>query len=834
MIGGLFPAAGSVPRRPSWLGFLFAAVVTPLILFALVLWFNLQFQQVSSIRTMIRRSCERQIDATELLHSLAGAEAAERSYVVTRDARLLPTYWNARDGLLLELSRLGTLYRNDAAQSALLSRLHGLVDTESGGMPGLGQRPPAAGPVLPRSTAADHVAALDDARVATADLIAVEESALQTRMDAMRARNLTTERLLWTLVVVVGLLIENGLWVLWRARKQCYRGELEAHTTAGRLRTIFASTTDAVLILDTRGKIQTVNVAAGHMFGVEPAALIGRDAAPMIDLGPGGGDFAARFGMIDDRLAEPNLFDRQVVRGDGTIIPVDIAMGVLPLPGEKQLIASIRDISHRKAVEQLKDEFLATVSHELRTPLTSVIGALGLLRGGSASTLPDSAQRLIEIAENNSRRLIRLINDLLDIDKIGSGRMRFERAPFDLIGTARAALDGVRGFADERAVQVELAAGQQPLVVDGDHDRLLQVLANLLSNAVRVSPADGLVIVSVAQQGSQIVVTVDDQGPGVMPEFAERVFERFAQAPDAMPGGSGLGLAIAREIVVAHQGRIWFAKAPGGGARFAFSLPAAIEQQPLRGSRSCILVGEADAAVAEELRAMLETEDCGVECVASDDEVQAAALTGRYDALVLAAALPKAGGLETARALHRRAGTRKLPVIIVAATPRPALSFAEGGAPELVDWVERPVDTAKLAAVVRHAMERSAAIRPTVLHIDGDPDMLEVAAAVLAEHGRIVHATSMASARAVLATQSPDIVILDLSLPDGAGSVLLPELRRADGSAIPTVIYSALDVPPELERQVDAVLIKSRRSLDSLARAIHRILASLDDDMNSA
>ena len=254
----------------------------------------------------------------------------------------------------------------------------------------------------------------------------------------------------------------------------------------------------------------------------------------------------------------------------------------------------------------------------------------------------------------------------------------------------------------------------------------------------------------------------------------------------------------------------------------------------MRGSRSCILVGEADAAVAEELRAMLETEDCGVECVASDDEVQAAALTGRYDALVLAAALPKAGGLETARALHRRAGTRKLPVIIVAATPRPALSFAEGGAPELVDWVERPVDTAKLAAVVRHAMERSAAIRPTVLHIDGDPDMLEVAAAVLAEHGRIVHATSMASARAVLATQSPDIVILDLSLPDGAGSVLLPELRRADGSAIPTVIYSALDVPPELERQVDAVLIKSRRSLDSLARAIHRILASLDDDMNSA
>jgi DNA-binding response OmpR family regulator len=405
--------------------------------------------------------------------------------------------------------------------------------------------------------------------------------------------------------------------------------------------------------------------------------------------------------------------------------------------------------------------------------------------------------------------------------------MRFERAPFDLAGTVRAAIEGAGGIADARAVGIELAIGQQPLIVDGDHHRLLQVLANLLSNAIRASSAGGTVRVAIERREGRILVTVDDEGDGVALDLAPRIFERFAQASDAMPGGSGLGLAISREIILAHEGRIWFGEAPGGGARFAFSLPAAPEQPPLRGSRSCILVGEADPEIAQWLRAMLEAEDCAVECVATGREVQEAARSGRYDVLVLDSELPDGGGIETLRILRQRTDTRKLPAIIIGGAPLPDVAL------DLTERIAKPVDPAWLSAALRRALERSAAIRPTLLHIDGDPDMLEVVAVVLAEQGRIIHATSVASARAVLATRSVDIVILDPSLPDGSGSALFPDLLQPDGSTIPTVIYSAIEVPPELEKQVDAVLIKSRRSLASLACAILGILATVDDETDS-
>lgn len=836
MTTNLFPPPEAIPRGPDRIRFLMAALAAPVILVALLFWLGAQFRHVDAMRNMIRESYERRIGATQLLMSLAQAESAQRGYVLSADRAVLVPYLCARGEVAVELRRLDTLYAGDSAQAARLARLHKLIDAKFVEMQAVidararrGSREQDV-----RALAADGQPVMDSARAITTALLDAEEASLGARMQFVRERDFQTERLFRILAVLVVILIEIGLWVVWRAQAQRYRGELEAHATSGRLLAIFASTTDSVLIIDAAGLIQTVNVAATQLFGREASELIGSEASALLDFARGHGDFAERVGLGGDRLIGHNLLDRTVQHQDGREIPVDIGVAVLPLPGERQIIASIRDISDRKAVERLKDEFLGTVSHELRTPLTSVIGALGLLRNGSATALPDSAQRLVEIAENNSRRLIRLVNDLLDIDRIGSGRMRFERTSFDLVGTTRAAIEGARGLADERSVRIELVAGQLPLVVDGDHDRLLQVLANLLSNAIRVSPDDGLVLVSLAQQAGQVVVTVDDEGPGVSPDFANRIFERFAQAFDATPGGSGLGLAISREIIAAHHGRIWFGDAPGGGARFCFSLPLVREPQPLRGSRPCILIGVADPEAERMLREALEAEDCGVESVATDREVQEAARTGRYDALVLDAALPEAGGLETARALRRRSDTRKLPAIIVSADAADERRETSDTAPELIDWIEKPIDPAQLVAAVRRAMERSAAIRPTLLHIDGDPDMLEVAAAVLAAHGRIVHATSVASARAVLATQSPDVVILDLSLADGSGSELLPELLRADGSAIPTVIYSANDIPPELEEQVDAVLIKSRRSLGSLARAIHRILATVEDDTTAA
>ncbi len=154
--------------------------------------------------------------------------------------------------------------------------------------------------------------------------------------------------------------------------------------------------------------------------------------------------------------------------------------------------------------------------------------------------MPDAAERLAEIAENNARRLIRLVNDLLDIERIGTGRMHFDRAHTDLHAVAQAALDGAQGIGEARGVTLGLRVADLPLVVQGDRDRLVQVFANLLSNAIRVSPDAGAgARVARGDSDGEAIVTVDDEGPGVPPDFGGRIFERFAQAPDTPAGGSG-------------------------------------------------------------------------------------------------------------------------------------------------------------------------------------------------------------------------------------------------------------------------------------------------------
>ncbi len=831
MMGGLLPSPRSVPRPPSMIAYLLAAILGTLAVTLLPLWIGQQVHEAGDRRQLVREAYERRMNTNELMMAITEAESAQRGYVITADVRFLGEFDAARrraNSDLIRASGTDTTIGDHGRRLAVLRRL---IDDRFGEMAtviGL-RRHQGLDAAVARIAEGRGVGLMSSTRDEVARLDQDEAELVRGRIAVLQARYVAFRQALIGLMLLVGLLLFTGLWALWRARAHRFALERNAHDTSMRLLALFAGNADATLMIDGRGRIEAANAAAKQLLGYGPGELAGRDIADLFD-GQNDTDFPACIELVDDKVPKPYWPDRSVRHYAGHAVAVDIALGVMNLPDGQHVLMMMRDIAERKSVERLKDDFLATISHELRTPLTSVVGALGLLRKASADTLPDSASRLIEIAENNSRRLIRLVNDLLDIEKIGSGRMRFERAPLDLVAVADAAIDGVRGVADARMVRIERIAQHPPLIVQGDHDRLLQVLANLLSNAVRVSPAGGLVSVEVAQRDAQVVVTVDDAGPGIPEEFNGRIFERFAQASNGADGGSGLGLAISRDIVTAHDGRISFGRSPAGGARFSFTLPLSRFDEPLRGSQPCILVCEPDPVVARRLSAMLEAEDCAADCVATDHAVQSAVVSGRYDALLIDVALPEAGGLETLRALRTRAETRLLPVILVADAAFAKIADSDDPLLEPVDWIAKPVDQARLIASVRRAMAHSIESRPTLLHVDDDLDILEVTAGVLAEHGRVVHATSIASARAVLARQTPDVVILDLHLSDGSGSALLPDLLRTDGRPIPTILYSALDVPADLERKVDAVLIKSRRSLDSLAGAIQRILASQPQD----
>lgn len=239
--------------------------------------------------------------------------------------------------------------------------------------------------------------------------------------------------------------------------------------------------------------------------------------------------------------------------------------------------------SARSAAEKAnlaKSDFLATVSHELRTPLTSIRGALALIAGGVAGELPAAAKPLIDIAHKNSERLILLVNDILDMEKIEAGKMEFNASPVKLMPLLLQALDGNHAYAEQYKVAYVLESAPanelSGAMVSVDSDRMMQVFTNLLSNAAKYSPAGGRVLVAVERIGRDIRVTVKDNGPGIPDEFRVRIFQKFAQADSSdsrKKGGTGLGLSIAKAIIEKMGGNIGFDSQPHVQTAFYVELP---------------------------------------------------------------------------------------------------------------------------------------------------------------------------------------------------------------------------------------------------------------------
>src|SRR3984957_18685127 len=215
------------------------------------------------------------------------------------------------------------------------------------------------------------------------------------------------------------------------------------------------------------------------------------------------------------------------------------------------ILRALRYATERKRLERLKDEFVSTVSHELRTPLTSISGSLGLLMGNAAGNLPHAMARLLAIAHTNSQRLVRLVNDILDIEKMDAGRIVFNFSRVDVRQLVVQAIEANRGLAEGYGVRFRLEATRAAAEVRADPDRMAQVITNLLSNAIKFSPADNEVVVAIEKDADVVRLTVRDHGSGIPVDFRPLIFEKFAQADAGaarQKGGTGLGLSIVKEI----------------------------------------------------------------------------------------------------------------------------------------------------------------------------------------------------------------------------------------------------------------------------------------------
>lgn len=246
------------------------------------------------------------------------------------------------------------------------------------------------------------------------------------------------------------------------------------------------------------------------------------------------------------------------------------------LDGKSRFIAVVRDISKRKRAERNRAEFVATVSHELRSPLTSVKGSLNLINSGVLGALPDKAANMVEVALRNVDRLLRLINNLLDLEKLDADMMELNIAPLDVVALAEEAVAANAGYGLEYGVKLRYVGTRAPVIAEVSRDGMLQVLTNLLSNAVKFSPRAQWVDLAVSETATGVRLSVTDRGPGIPPEAHQTLFARFVQAhteTDRSRIGTGLGLSIAKSIVTKHGGRISFTSEVGAGTTFYIDLP---------------------------------------------------------------------------------------------------------------------------------------------------------------------------------------------------------------------------------------------------------------------
>ncbi|MEB3883547.1 PAS domain S-box protein [Lyngbya sp. CCY1209] len=339
---------------------------------------------------------------------------------------------------------------------------------------------------------------------------------------------------------------------------------------------ILNSAGEGICGLNREGKITFVNPAAARMTGYETRELIASDLRQITrgDRAAAKGSLSPIFATLEDGTTR-HVTDEMFWRRDGTSFPVEYVS--TPMRQGEAIVGAVvtfKDITERQAMERMKEEFISVVSHELRTPLTSIRGSLGLLSSGLLMTQPEKARRMLDIAVSNSDRLMRLINDILDLERMHSGQMAMEMRSVNLAALMTQATDEMLAMAEKAGVNLEVAPLELELWAAGD--RIIQMLTNLISNAIRFSEAGGEVHFSAQRRENGVLISVRDRGRGIPADKLESIFGRFQQvdASDSRQnGGTGLGLAICRSIVRQHGGKIWAESILGEGSTFFVSLP---------------------------------------------------------------------------------------------------------------------------------------------------------------------------------------------------------------------------------------------------------------------
>lgn len=465
----------------------------------------------------------------------------------------------------------------------------------------------------------------------------------------------------------------------------------ELRTKEEQTQTILDTADDAIFAVFSDGVIQTANCAASRLFSIPSDKLRGMQFSSLVDLKledrPASFiEYTQHYSMQPGKITR----DQEICRPNGTRVPVELSMGKVEYADTSLFTVIVRDVSERKDAERRVNEFYSTISHELRSPLTSIRGALSLIEGGMFGDIPGDALELINIANASTKRLIRLINDILDLRKIEAGKMELDIAACQVTELAQTSVAGLQSMANDMQVRLQMGTVEN-LEIRADADRVIQILTNLISNAIKFSKPGDSVQVSAERMGEYVRFAVADTGIGIAEADFAKLFNKFQQLDSSdsrNSEGTGLGLAICKAIIEQHNGKIGFQSKVGEGSTFWFDLPVSgvdgspkpapirqysnqqITQDPKPemqlldldcsqetadpNAKRKVLVVDDDAGTRNILSKQLSM--LGLDCVEAADGAEAISLVRKHtpDLIVLDVQMPRPNGFEVVDILRQQ------------------------------------------------------------------------------------------------------------------------------------------------------------------------------------
>lgn len=479
-------------------------------------------------------------------------------------------------------------------------------------------------------------------------------------------------------IILIGIIFSTLLSLLVWATQNAIENKNKILLNEKRFQDILEATPDAMVIIDESGKIIFVNEQMVQLFGYEKNELIGSLIEKLIPERFSGRHPENRQNSFINSHVSPmghgmSLFG---VRKNGDKFPVEISLSPFETKDGTVELAAVRDITERKKIDNLKNEFISVVSHELRTPLTSIHGAIVLLTSNVAGKQTPESLELLTIALRNSERLIRLINDILDLEKMEAGKMEFINQPYLIDDLINEAIANNEPYANKFSVKINsYESTMLPITVMVDHDKMIQALTNLISNAIKFSPVNGVVTISTSVKNNYVTIGVADNGKGIPIQFQSLIFQKFLQADSSSirkHQGTGLGLSITKLIIETMGGQIHFKTKAHVGTTFYLTLPICKEYDPTninlskQSTQFKILHVENDFDLYSMVEAILKDEYM-VFYASSIESAKKQLATNLFHLVILDLKLNDGSALELIPELNKK----KIPIIILTAYELP-------------------------------------------------------------------------------------------------------------------------------------------------------------------